>query len=117
MSHAPPARNPWPLRVFHAAFVVFMLAPLLVVVLVSFTDKGYIALPFDGASWRWYRAILAAPDFIDAFWRSQRDAADVPPDACQDAATWYAALAPAHLRDAGLAHWFADQRTRTAARD
>ena len=70
MSSAPSARNPWPLRAFHAAFVVFMLAPLLVVVLVSFTDKGYIALPFDGASWRWYRAILAAPDFIDAFWRS-----------------------------------------------
>jgi putative spermidine/putrescine transport system permease protein len=47
-----------------------MLAPLVMVVLVSFTDKGYIAMPFDGTSWRWYRAILDAPDFIDAFWRS-----------------------------------------------
>lgn len=63
-------RAPWPLLAFHALFVAFMLAPLLIVVLVSFTDKGYIALPFDGASWRWYRAILAAPDFVDAFWRS-----------------------------------------------
>ena len=47
-----------------------MLAPLAMVVLVSFTAKGYIAMPFDGASLRWYRAIFEASDFIDAFWRS-----------------------------------------------
>ncbi len=47
-----------------------MLAPLVMVVLVSFTDKGFVSMPFDGASWRWYRAIVDAPDFIDAFWRS-----------------------------------------------
>jgi putative spermidine/putrescine transport system permease protein len=63
-------RTPTPLLIFHWLFSVFMLAPLVMVVLVSFTDKGYIAMPFDGASWRWYRAILDAPDFIDAFWRS-----------------------------------------------
>lgn len=63
-------RTPLPLLLFHGIFGVFMLAPLVMVVLVSFTDKGYIAMPFDGASWRWYRAILGAPDFIEAFWRS-----------------------------------------------
>lgn len=63
-------RTPTPLLLFHWLFASFMLAPLVMVVLVSFTDKGYIAMPFDGASWRWYRAILDAPDFIDAFWRS-----------------------------------------------
>lgn len=63
-------RTPVALLVFHWAFLVFMLLPLVMVALVSFTDKGYIAMPFDGASWRWYRAILDAPDFIDAFWRS-----------------------------------------------
>ena len=63
-------KNPLPLVIFHWMFAIFMLAPLVMVVLVSFTDKGYIAMPFDGASWRWYRAILDAPDFIDAFWRS-----------------------------------------------
>jgi len=55
---------------FHALFVVFMLAPLAMVVLVAFTDKGFIALPFDGASLRWFEAILANSDFVDAFWRS-----------------------------------------------
>ena len=63
-------RTPLPLLVFHWAFGAFMLAPLVMVALVSFTNKGYIALPFDGASWRWYRAILDNRDFVDAFWRS-----------------------------------------------
>lgn len=63
-------RTPRPLLALHWAFVVFMLLPLVMVALVSFTDKGYISMPFDGASWRWYRAILDAPDFVDAFWRS-----------------------------------------------
>ncbi len=63
-------RTPWPLLAFHVAFAAFMLAPLVMVALVSVTDKGYVSLPFDGASWRWYRAIAEAPDFVDAFWRS-----------------------------------------------
>lgn len=63
-------RTPRVLLAFHALFVVFIVAPLVIVVLVSFTEKGYIALPFDGASWRWFRAILANGDFTAAFWRS-----------------------------------------------
>jgi putative spermidine/putrescine transport system permease protein len=59
-----------PLLVLHGLFAIFMLAPLVMVVLVSFTDKGYISMPFDGASLRWYAAIADAPDFIAAFWRS-----------------------------------------------
>lgn len=65
MNRTPPA-----LLAFHFLFAIFMLVPLLMVILVSFTDKGFISLPFDGASWRWYRAILNSPDFVDAFWRS-----------------------------------------------
>lgn len=56
--------------VFHSIFVIFILAPLVMVVAVSFTDKGYLSLPTDGASLRWFRAILDNPDFIDAFWMS-----------------------------------------------
>ncbi len=41
---------------FHALFLLFLAAPLIVIVLVSFTAKGYLAMPFDGASLRWYRA-------------------------------------------------------------
>lgn len=63
-------RLPLPLLVFHIAFAGFMLAPLVIVVLVAFTDKGYISMPFDGASFRWFYAILSRPDFIDAFYWS-----------------------------------------------
>ncbi|MDD5333057.1 MAG: ABC transporter permease [Rhodoferax sp.] len=62
--------TPRSLLLFHWLFGIFMLAPLAMVVLVSFTAKGYIAMPFDGASLRWYRAIFEAGDFIAAFWRS-----------------------------------------------
>ncbi len=64
------AKTPMTLVGFHWAFVIFMLAPLVMVALVSFTDKGFVSMPFDGASWRWYRAIFDASDFVDAFWRS-----------------------------------------------
>jgi putative spermidine/putrescine transport system permease protein len=63
-------RTPPILLAFHVLFAIFMLAPLVIVMLVAFTDKGYIALPFDGASWRWFQAILDNEDFIAAFWRS-----------------------------------------------
>lgn len=52
---------------FHMLFVGFILAPLVVVCLVSFTDKAYLSLPFDGASLRWYYALLDAPEFGRAF--------------------------------------------------
>lgn len=55
---------------FNAAFMVFMLAPLVVICLVSFTDKGYISMPLDGLSLRWFKAILDNPHFIDAFFLS-----------------------------------------------
>jgi len=55
---------------FHALFTLFILAPLLAVFAVSFTDKGYLSLPTDGLSLRWFRAILDYPGFIDAFWTS-----------------------------------------------
>jgi len=57
-------------RIFHAVFVAFILAPLLMVIAVSFTDKGYLSLPTNGLSLRWFNAILDNPDFIDAFWMS-----------------------------------------------
>ena len=56
--------------VFNAIFLTFMLAPLVVICLVAFTSKGYISLPTDGFSLRWFRAILDNPHFIDAFYLS-----------------------------------------------
>ncbi|MCY1504259.1 Inner membrane ABC transporter permease protein YdcV [compost metagenome] len=55
---------------YHALFIAFMVAPLLVVVAVSFTGKGYISMPSDGLSLRWFRAIADAHEIVDAFWLS-----------------------------------------------
>ncbi len=55
---------------FNALFLTFILAPLIVVCLVAFTDKGYLSLPWDGLSLRWFRAIMDHPEFISAFWYS-----------------------------------------------
>lgn len=53
--------------VFHGLFVVFMLAPLLIVCIVAFTPEGYLSLPTRGPSLRWFRAIFDYPEFIRAF--------------------------------------------------
>lgn len=55
---------------YHSIFILFIVAPLVVVVAVSFTDKGYISLPTDGLSLRWFRAILGAGDIMNALWVS-----------------------------------------------
>ena len=57
---------------FHALFLLFILAPLLVVVAVSFTSQGYLALPTHGVSLRWWRAIGDNPRFLRSFWYSVR---------------------------------------------
>ncbi|MDH3452431.1 MAG: ABC transporter permease [Gammaproteobacteria bacterium] len=56
--------------IFHTLFIIFLLAPLAAVVAVSFTDKGYLSVPTDGLSVRWFLAIAQYPGFIDAFWMS-----------------------------------------------
>ena len=52
---------------FHALFMLFILAPILVVCAVAFTPEGYLSLPVHGASLRWFRAIWQNSDFVDAF--------------------------------------------------
>jgi putative spermidine/putrescine transport system permease protein len=71
-----------PLALFyHALFVAFMLAPILVVCFVAFTPEGYLSFPTDRWSLRWFYAIGRYPEFISAFWRS----------------LWLGALSPAAL--------------------
>jgi len=64
-------RNNGPLAlVFHTLFVVFMLAPLVIVCIVAFTPQGYLSLPTQGLSLRWFKAIFAYPEFLRAFYTS-----------------------------------------------
>jgi putative spermidine/putrescine transport system permease protein len=60
------------LSVFNLAMLLFMLAPLVIVVWVSFTPGHLFVLPVDELSLRWYRAAFAYPGFVDAFLLSIR---------------------------------------------
>lgn len=51
---------------FSSLVAIFMLAPLVVVIGVAFTPEGFLEFPPSGLSFRWFRAILENPDFIDA---------------------------------------------------
>lgn len=56
--------------IFHTVFVIVMVAPIAVVCLVAFTPEGFLSLPTNGFSLRWFRAIANYPEFIHAFWVS-----------------------------------------------
>jgi putative spermidine/putrescine transport system permease protein len=53
--------------IFNALFLLFVLAPIAIVCAVSFTPLGYLSLPTTGVSLRWFRALAANQDFIEAF--------------------------------------------------
>jgi putative spermidine/putrescine transport system permease protein len=55
---------------FHTLVILFVLAPLVIIVLVAFTPEQTLTLPTHGLSLRWFRAILDYPDFISAFLNS-----------------------------------------------
>jgi putative spermidine/putrescine transport system permease protein len=54
----------------NAAIYVFLLAPILVVVVVSFGDAAFLQFPPRRLSLRWYRDLGEYPDFVAAFWLS-----------------------------------------------
>jgi len=49
--------------------ILFMLAPLIVVILGSFTAQEFLSLPYD-VSLRWYADIANQPRFLDGFIKS-----------------------------------------------
>jgi putative spermidine/putrescine transport system permease protein len=54
------------LGVYIALFVVFLLAPIVIVVLASFTPGESVAVSLDGVSLRWYRRFLEYKPFTDS---------------------------------------------------
>ena len=56
--------------VYHTIFVIFMLAPIVVVCWVAFTPEGFLSFPTTNWSLRWFYAIARYPEFVSAFWQS-----------------------------------------------
>ncbi|HET9652982.1 MAG TPA: ABC transporter permease [Usitatibacter sp.] len=55
---------------FHTLFVIFMVAPIVIVCIVAFTPEGFLSIPTTQWSLRWFRAIARYPEFVEAFWTS-----------------------------------------------
>jgi putative spermidine/putrescine transport system permease protein len=60
------------LRIFNWLIAAFMLAPILLIVWMSFTPAAVFRLPLDDFSLRWYREVFAYPGFVNAFLLSAR---------------------------------------------
>src|SRR3712207_2648789 len=54
------------LRLFNMAMLAFMLAPLAMIVWMSFTPGELLVPPFADFSLRWYRAAFGYPGFMNA---------------------------------------------------
>jgi putative spermidine/putrescine transport system permease protein len=63
-------RGRFVLGAVNAAIYVFLLAPILVVVIVSFGDAAFLEFPPRRLSLRWYRDMTEYPDFVASFWLS-----------------------------------------------
>ena len=50
--------------------VVFLVAPIVVIVIVSFNDAPNFSFPPQDWSLRWYRALIASPAWRDSAWLS-----------------------------------------------
>lgn len=61
-----------PLRLYVIAMVVFMLAPVLVIVAVAFTPGEFVTFPPQGLSLRWFHHVLADSSLMGALYNSFR---------------------------------------------
>lgn len=59
-------RGPSVLALLAVAVCLFLLAPLLIVLVASFTSAGYVSFPPSGFSFRWYQEIGRREDFLSA---------------------------------------------------
>jgi putative spermidine/putrescine transport system permease protein len=65
------------LRLYAALMVAFLLAPIVVVYVLSVNASPYLVFPPTGFSWRWYERFFSDPDWRSAFAQSLRLAATV----------------------------------------
>jgi putative spermidine/putrescine transport system permease protein len=85
----------------NGVMLLLVLAPIVLVVWMSFTPAAYFVLPTTQFSLRWYREALSYPGFVDAFFLSVELAAVAATLAI--AASFLAAYALVRFRPPGSA--------------
>ena len=58
------------IRLFSAVVLIFLVAPILVVIPLSFNDSAYFSYPMTGISLRWYETLFASADWRRAILNS-----------------------------------------------
>src|SRR5438105_4933533 len=56
----------WALRVFCVAVLIYLLAPILAIVPLSFSGSSFLAYPMPSWSLQWYENLFTSPDWIRA---------------------------------------------------
>jgi putative spermidine/putrescine transport system permease protein len=49
---------------------IFLLAPILAIIPLSFNGGNYLSYPLQGFSWQWYEAVFAPRPWMPALWNS-----------------------------------------------
>lgn len=58
------------LLIYAACAVVFLAAPIAIVIAVAFTSADYVSFPPTGLSLRWFQKVLGDPEFVVPLWNS-----------------------------------------------
>lgn len=62
--------TPLAFRLYCAAVLVFLLAPIAAIVPLSFSSGSFLTYPLPGLSWRWYAEVLQGPVWMKALGNS-----------------------------------------------
>jgi putative spermidine/putrescine transport system permease protein len=68
-------RHGWLLTSYVSLVTVLALLPIVIVLLVSFTDSDFIIFPPPGFTLEWYRSVLSDPQWTGSLWLSLQIAA------------------------------------------
>ncbi|KQV27180.1 polyamine ABC transporter permease [Rhizobium sp. Root1203] len=60
------------LKTYLGAYLLFLFAPIAIIVLFSFHSTPALTFPIEGLSLRWYATLLEKPDFLASLWNSLR---------------------------------------------
>ena len=58
--------------IYSIVIVVFLAAPIAIVVGVAFTSADFVSFPPAGLSLRWFKKVLSDPEFLGPLWNSAR---------------------------------------------
>ncbi|TMH01402.1 MAG: ABC transporter permease [Betaproteobacteria bacterium] len=56
----------WALRIACISVLVFLLAPILVIIPLSFSDSSFLVYPIPGWSLKWYENLFTSPEWVRA---------------------------------------------------